>query len=457
MTKPGPEHVITEVLAGDTRTLRVRTRTIQVEVTSGPNAGHVAELCGPEARIGSGKSASLVLFDPAVSRHHLSIRLEPNGVRVLDAGSRNGTTLDGVRVKDAYARDGSIVVVGGTSLRLRLTNGVVDLPLSRRERFGGMIGQSVAMRQLFTLLERIAPTDDSVLVQGETGSGKELVAEAIHEESHRSAAPFVVFDCSAVTANLLESELFGHVRGAFTGALQDRVGAFEAADGGTLFLDEIGELPIDLQPKLLRVLERREVRRVGSNDVRPVDVRIVAATNRDLEAEVAARRFREDLFFRLAVIEVDLPPLRARPDDVPLLVDHFAEQLSQHGARGMLPEEMKRELAARAWPGNVRELRNAVARALSLGTTGSTRIASSAGSAPDDGEIDVHVETDDDVDLGVPFLRARESMNEAFEEKYFAAALRATGGNATRAADLAGVNRKFMQRAIKRHRLREKT
>src|SRR6185436_10283319 len=184
--------------------------------------------------------------------------------------------------------------------------------ISSRERFGGLIGRSIAMRQVFTLLERVARTDDTVLVEGETGTGKELVAEAIHEESPRAGGPFAVFDCSAVTANLIESELFGHVRGSFTGAVADRTGAFEAADGGTLFLDEIGELPTDLQPKLLRAIERLEVRRVGSNAPRKVDVRIVAATNRGLAREVDEGRFREDLFYRLAVVSVNLPPLRER-------------------------------------------------------------------------------------------------------------------------------------------------
>ncbi|HEX7665396.1 MAG TPA: sigma 54-interacting transcriptional regulator [Polyangiaceae bacterium] len=434
---------ITEVLVRDGEKLKLRTRTIHVEVLSGPNARQVVDLVGPEVRVGTGKNAHLVLFDNAVSRHHLTLKIEAAGIRVVDAGSRNGTLLDGVRVVDAYARPDSLVAIGNTTFRIRASEGVVDLPLSNREQFGGLVGKSAAMRQVFTLLEKIAGAREPVLVTGETGTGKELVAEAIHDESDRSEGPFVVFDCSAVTASLMESELFGHVRGSFTGAHADREGAFEAADGGTLFLDEIGELPLDLQPKLLRALERLEVRRVGSNTPRTVDVRIVAATNRDLESEVAARRFREDLFYRLAVIRVELPPLRARGDDAALLIDHFVRLASQRGTKATLDPAARASLAAGAWPGNVRELKNAVARALTLGMPESIRP-----SAP--------VSTNEalPIDLSLPFMDAREAWTEKFERAYLTEALRRCDGNATKAAELAGVNRKLMQRAIKRYDLR---
>jgi transcriptional regulator with GAF, ATPase, and Fis domain len=436
-TKPPPLEESTEVLVRDGERLKLRTRTVRIEVLAGPNAGQVVEAYGPEVRVGTGRGVQLILFDPTVSRHHFTLKVERAGIRVLDAGSSNGTVLDGVRVRDAYARPDSVIVIGSTTLRLRLSQGLVDLPLSARERFGGLLGKSVAMRQVFTLLERIAPTDDSVLIEGETGTGKELVAEAIHEESPRAASPFVVFDCSSVAPNLIESELFGHVRGAFTGAVSDRAGVFEQADGGTLFLDEIGELPLDLQPKLLRALERLEVRRIGANTVRRVDVRVVAATNRSLANESAERRFREDLYYRLAVIHVELPPLRARLDDVPLLVEHFEAQLLAGGRRSPLSKEAKDALRGSSWPGNVRELRNAVARALSLGS------AQLAPPSPTNA-----------VDLSVPFPAAREALNERFERDYLSEALRAAGGNATLAAEMAGVNRKFMQRAIKRLDLR---
>jgi transcriptional regulator with GAF, ATPase, and Fis domain len=308
-----------------------------------------------------------------------------------------------------------------------------------------MLGRSVAMRRVFAVLERISPTDTTVLIDGETGTGKELVAEAIHEESQRSGGPFVVFDCSAVSATLIESELFGHVRGSFTGAVGDRPGAFEAADGGTLFLDEIGELPLDLQPKLLRALERREVRRVGSNVARRVDVRIVAATNRNLAREVERGKFREDLYYRLAVIPVSLPPLRERLDDISLLVRHFEEQLrARSGSPSPLPDEIVAGLAARSWPGNVRELRNAVARALSLGSAGAAGGPAAPQAAVGEGPVD----------LNEPLLAGRERVADVYERTYIEAALKQTGGNVSRAAELAQVNRKFIQRAMKRFGLR---
>jgi transcriptional regulator with GAF, ATPase, and Fis domain len=279
-----------------------------------------------------------------------------------------------------------------------------------------------------------------VLVEGETGTGKELVAEGIHDESPRSGGPLVVFDCSAVSPTLIESELFGHVRGAFTGAIADRQGAFEAADGGTLFLDEIGELPLELQPKLLRVLERREVRRLGSNQPRRVDVRIVAATNRSLAREIERGRFREDLYYRLAVVDVMLPPLRERPDDIPLLIEHLVRQVG--GPQAHLPERVSEALRAQSYSGNVRELRNAVSRALSL--AGKT----SAPPAAEPGSLSMAV------DLGAPLREGRDRVLDAFERAYLQAALERTGGNVTRAAERAGVNRKFIQRAMKRLGLR---
>jgi transcriptional regulator with GAF, ATPase, and Fis domain len=426
------ERTETVVLEGGV--LKLRSPVIRVEVIGGPAAGKVVDLPGPEARVGSGRDCELRIEDPTVSRHHISLRVEGPGVRVIDAGSRNGTTVDGLRVLDAYARPDSTIAIGKTGLRLRLLGDTVELPLSSRERFGGLWGTSAGMRRLFAILERVAATDATVLVEAETGTGKELVAEAIHEESRRAAGPFVVFDCSAVSATLMESELFGHVRGAFTGAIADRVGAFEAADGGTLFLDEIGELPLDLQPKLLRALENLEVRPVGANLRRKVDVRVVAATNRSLPAEVDRGRFREDLYYRLAVVRVTIPPLRERPEDVPLLVRHFAGGVA-------IADAVIRGFQAQSWPGNARELRNAVARVLSLGSPDPVV----GGAAPAAAPL---------VDRSVPLKVARDRAAEAYERAYLEAVLADTGGNVSRAAELAGVSRKFVQRAMIRYRLR---
>jgi transcriptional regulator with GAF, ATPase, and Fis domain len=445
---PGGEFdSVTQILTRDGDRLKLRARKIRIEVVSGPNAGQTLELAGPELRVGSARGSDLLLADAAVSRHHVTLRVDATGIRVVDAGSRNGTVLDGVRVRDAYARVDSTMVVGNSSVRLRLLHDVVELPLSARERFGGLLGCSVAMRQVFTLLERVVDLDDTILVEGETGTGKELAAEAVHEASPRSGGPFVVFDCSAVAPNLMESELFGHVRGAFSGAVVDREGALEAADGGTLFLDEVGELPRDLQPKLLRALERFEVRRLGSNTQRRVEVRIVAATNRNLAEEVSAGRFREDLYYRLAVVRVTLPPLRERPEDIPLLVAHFTEQLSRRGRLvEPLPDRVIKGFASQAWPGNVRELKNAVARAASIG--------SPTGSGPPAQEASIEAAVPATIDLSVPLKDARDRLSEAFEVAYVREALRETGGNISQAARIAGVNRKFIQRAIQRYGLR---
>ncbi|WP_437815782.1 sigma 54-interacting transcriptional regulator [Sorangium sp. So ce1078] len=440
---------LTKPLERDGGAYKLASRKIRVEVVDGPDRGLVAELPGPEAHVGLGRECDLVLKDPTVSRRHLIVRVEGERIRVIDDGSRNGTSVDGVEVRDAYARPDAAIVVGGTTLRLRMLSDVIELPLSQRERFGGMLGRSVAMRRLFAVLERVVLTDATVLVEGETGTGKELVAEAIHEESPRHGGPFVVFDCSAVSATLIESELFGHVRGAFTSAVSERPGAFEAADGGTLFLDEIGELPLDLQPKLLRVLERREVRRVGSNLARRVDVRIVAATNRNLAREVERGKFREDLYYRLAVIQVAVPPLRERQGDIPLLVRHFEQGLRpRSGSPPSLSEDVVAGLAARSWPGNVRELRNAVARALSLGAAGG------AGGPLAPAVAHGGAQGAPAVDLNEPLLAGRERVAEAYERAYLDAVLKQTGGNVSHAAELARVNRKFIQRAMKRYALR---
>jgi len=444
MVEPLSDLTHTQVLDGGDR-LRLRTRKIRIEVVAGPSAGLVAELAGPETRIGSAAGNDLVLPDGAVSRHHVTLRIDSIGIRVIDADSRNGTLVDGTRIRDAYARPDSSIVIGNSTLRLRLLDDFVDLPISSRERFGGLLGKSVPMRLLFTVLERVAPTDDTLLIEGETGTGKELVAEAIHEESQRASGPFIVFDCSAVSSNLVESELFGHVRGAFTGAIADRPGALELADQGTLFIDELGELPLELQPKLLRALERFEVRRVGSNTARRVDVRVVAATNRNLADQVARGTFREDLFYRVAVVRVALPPLRERPDDIPMLVEHFQKLLARGRPEVLLPERIVRQFTSQAWPGNVRELRNAVARALSLGV-GAHAGVSEPTATPAAGA--------DEIDLSIPFKIARDRITEAFEESYLKSALAATGGNITHAAELAGVDRKLVQRAIKRYGLR---
>jgi transcriptional regulator with GAF, ATPase, and Fis domain len=309
--------------------------------------------------------------------------------------------------------------------------------------FEGLLGRSPAMQDLYDDLARIAPTDLTVLVQGETGSGKDVVAEAIHRASARRDGPYVVFDCGAVAPSLAESELFGHERGAFTGALGARPGVFELAQHGTLFLDELGELPKDLQPKLLRALEKREIRRVGGLKTIQVDVRIVAATNRDLLAEVARGAFRQDLYFRVAAAQVLVPALRQRLDDLPLLVRHLLAKMSPPRSVDELPAQAWEQLLSHAWPGNVRELRNALQRLLLT-----PERALHAAASPADTPSQVVVTADEPI---VPLHQARVEANHAFERDYLRAVLRRTNGNVTRAAAVAQVSRQVMTKLVRKH------
>ncbi|HVO29407.1 MAG TPA: sigma 54-interacting transcriptional regulator [bacterium] len=325
------------------------------------SAGRTIEIERDVVRVGTMKDNDVVLADDSVSRHHCEILRTPQGWRIRDLESTNGVTLAGNRIVEAYLTAGSVVGLGESRLRVTPVDEVVAVDPARTDTFGELLGGSLAMRQVFGVLERVSKTDATVLITGETGTGKELAARAVHDNSRRHGKPFMVVDCAAVAANLIESELFGHERGSFTGADRMRKGAFEAAEGGTVFLDEIGELPLELQPTLLRVLERREVKRLGSNETRPVDVRVVAATHRDLPAFCKQGKFREDLFFRLAVIEVRLPSLRERREDIPLILGRWIET-----SGGRISADAVALLQTHAWPGNVRELRNVWERARAL-------------------------------------------------------------------------------------------
>ncbi|HTM19282.1 MAG TPA: sigma 54-interacting transcriptional regulator [Kofleriaceae bacterium] len=341
---------------------------LQVNALEGPAAGRTWTVEETRATLGSHPRCDLVIDDPTVSRFHCEIRIDERRARVRDLDSRNGTLVDGVEVVDAWLRDGSRLRLGRTLLRIDHGEGAVDLQLSPRSAFGGLAGGSPLMRRLFERLERAAASDATVLLEGETGTGKTLAARAIHEHSARRGGPFVVLDCGAVPATLLESELFGHERGAFTGASARRTGVFEEASGGTLFLDEIGELPLELQTKLLGALENRSVRPVGGGAPVAVDVRVVAATNRDLRAEVNGGRFRPDVYYRLAVITVVLPALRERPGDVPAVAEQLLRSLGAEQGRidALLTEELVTRMQQAAWPGNVRELRNYLERCLAF-------------------------------------------------------------------------------------------
>jgi DNA-binding NtrC family response regulator len=448
---------------GRARTLAVRR--CRLVVLSGPDQGRAIDLGSTVIRVGAHGGNDLVLSDRLVSSHHLEIALDDAGYRLRDLDSTNGTWVSGHRVRDLYLNPGTVVYVGESRLRFEPLEEAVEVALSERDRFGELVGASVAMRALYAVLERIAPTDASVLVNGETGTGKELVAEAIHRHSARKDGPFVVVDCGSIPDNLIASELFGHEKGAFTGALSSYAGAFERANGGTVFLDEIGELPMALQPNLLGALERRQVRRLGGSRPIPLDIRVVAATNRDLAREMNRGQFRSDLFYRLAVVRVQVPALRDRLDDLPLLVEHFL-QMMPAGHHGM-PKETLDNLRNHGFPGNVRELRNLVERAVILPSglagldgalapppsplaTSGTYAAVPAAAAPaaaggPAGLLQV------EVDDAVPYRIAKQRLVVDFDARYFGKLLKRLGGNVSAVARAAGLDRmtvhKMMQRA----------
>ncbi len=335
-------------------------------VREGPGKGTTVEV-GAGLTIGSRPECGLCLADATVSRKHAEVLPTAAGYLLQDLGSTNGTFLDGVKVDRAYLRDGARLTVGETDLVFTLAGREALKHDGAPSVFGQMVAVSRTMLRAFTLLEGLAASDITVLIQGETGTGKELAARAVHDRSPRAARPFVIFDCSTVPAQLMESELFGHTRGAFTGASEARPGAVEEAEGGTLFLDEIGDLPLDLQPKLLRLLDNREYKRIGTSDRRKADVRFVAATNADLEEQVHRGRFRQDLFFRISAARVHLPPLRERPEDIPALAAYFLEIVDRGRGRGLsLKKDAVKALQKHSWPGNVREMKNVLEAAAAL-------------------------------------------------------------------------------------------
>jgi transcriptional regulator with GAF, ATPase, and Fis domain len=406
-------------------------------------AGDICESVGESVSVGTDPGNDLVLTDTAVSRFHCEVVVQPDGVHLRDLGSKNGTALDGLRVYDAAPRQGSLINIGRSVLRFELSEQHNDLPISSARSFGGLVGESISMRVAFELLERAARSSATVLLHGETGTGKEAAARAVHDASDRRDRPYVIVDCSALPSNLLDSELFGHERGAFSGAIEQRTGAFEEADGGTVFLDEIGELPLELQPKLLRVLESRQIRRVGSNQHQPIDVRIVAATHRDLREEVNRGDFRADLFYRVGVVKVSLPPLRARPEDVPVLVDHIVEELGvlPDARAAVLDDAFMASLRRAAWRGNVRELRNYLEQCLVL-----QHVLPLEQSRSDDAAVEI--------DATRSLADNRRRWLDRLERQYLDKVMRDARGKVAVAAQLAGLDRAYLYRLLAKYRLR---
>jgi len=415
----------------------LHVRTCRLEVVSGPDRGLVKVFRSPSIVIGRA-NADLKLTDRRASALHAEIRLEPTGYRLRDLGSTNGTHVAGMRVIEGFLVANTTIAVGDTTIRFEPLAESVELPISGARRLGGFVGESPAMRRVFEVLQRLAATDATVLLSGETGTGKELAAQAIHHGSARSPGPFIILDCGAIPTQLVEDQLFGHEAGAFTNAISARPGVFEAAHGGTLFLDEIGELPLDVQPKLLRAVETRQIRRIGSVTPISCDVRLVAATNRDLAAQVNSDAFRADLYFRIAVARVHLPPLRERREDIAPLIEHLVERIGG----GPVPPGFVEWAERQPWPGNVRELRGSIEQAITLSKF------------PDIERQWSNGPSSLDVDVSVPFKEAKRKIVDELERRYITELIDAHDGNISAAARAADVDRMTIYKMMNRAGLR---
>ncbi len=475
---------LTTLFEGEWATVR-RMRKGKLVVVSGADQGKEIEISKPRVTGGRSIISDLVVQDKAVSGTHFEVSARDDGYRLRDLNSRNGIFVGDLRVREAYLRPNTVFRIGHTSIQFQTTQDVVEIELSKKDRFDMMLGGSPAMREIFAHLEKVAPSDLTCLITGETGTGKEMVARALHNASSRKQKPFVVLDCGSIPRELIESTLFGHEKGSFTGAVSQHVGCFEQATGGTIFLDEIGELDITLQPKLLRVLEQREIKRVGGDKTIKVDVRVLAATNRDLREEVNRGGFREDLYFRLSVVHVELPPMRERREDIPALANHFLRDVGQR--RGMTMSFSTDAMAAmvsHAWPGNVREMRNVVERASALsdgpvitrtdlvfgremgpsivvahdlaqaGAQAAQRAAAQMSGVEPPKQTGPATFDASLLKAGFGFKQAKQSVVDAFEIAYLSALMLRNDGNITRSALEAGLTRYHLRELLKRHGLK---
>ena len=490
MSKKFPDYIPPTKIAyisGRPAALHLRKCKLVLEREDGQSSEYIFDQSN--IALGAMDDNDLVVEDDTVSRYHCRIYQDENSYLLQDLDSTNGTFINRVRIKEAYLKPGCTVTIGKTDIKFHSLDERVEILPSNREAFGDIVGKSVRMREIFGILEKIAPAGVTVVIEGETGTGKEVVARTIHQTSKRAKGPFVVFDCGAVPENLIESELFGHEKGSFTGAIMARQGLFEMAQGGTIFLDELGELNLDLQPKLLRALEQREIRRVGANKRIKIDVRVIAATNRNLEEEVREGRFREDLFYRLSVVRLVLPPMRERREDIPLLVKHFLRNSSfnRDDSRVRIKGISRDALDCLMnynWPGNVRELVNVIERACSFAETeyiqpedlpehiSGIGIISRRMSADNETEKQDGVATGN-LPAGVPlglgttdagmtvmplglsktFKEAKEEWVSTFERDYIMNLLRRNESNISHAAKEAEIDRKYFRKLMKKYQL----
>ena len=427
-----------------------RTRC-ELTVIDGPDRGRAIATASQRITIGTAEQNELMLTDPSVSRHHVQVEITSAGFKISDLNSTNGTSLGPMRLEHGVATGPVELRLGDTRLRIAPGREEEEIDLAEDDHFGVVLGRSPAMRELFVKLRSAAYKDVTVLLEGETGTGKELIAHSIHEQSHRREGPFVIVDCGAIPPTLIESELLGHERGAFTGAVGARVGAFEEANGGTIFLDEIGELEMSLQPRLLRVLERREVKRVGATRHRPVDVRVVAATNRNLHRDVNEGTFRADLYYRLAVVHLRIPPLRERREDIALMTERMLPMVAERMRVPVpsLSDETMQQLVQHHWRGNGRELRNFLERLVALSQgPGPVEISDELGLTEPPGDISI------DALEQLPFREAKARWTEHFDITYLARLLERCNYNVAEASRQSGIDRVHLFRLIKRYKLR---
>ena len=473
----GQDVGIRTVFVSDRATSR-RLSKVELVVLDGTQAGRRFEIAKSRVYVGRARINDICVEDHSISSTHFELRAEEEGFLLRDLGSTNGTHLGGCRVREVWLEAEVTFRAGNTTFKLSKLGEEVEIALSKEEHFSGVIGRSVAMREVFATLAKVAPSELTCLIEGETGTGKERIARAIHDQSRRSNKPYVVLDCSAIPHDLMESYVFGHEKGAFTGASSQRAGAFEQADGGTLFLDEIGELDLGLQPKLLRVLESREFKRVGGAKTIKADCRVVAATNRDVRQMVNQGQFREDLYFRLSIVNVPLPPLRERRDDIPVLVEHFLEEAAKSRPdrpKMRLTASAMDVLLAHAWPGNVRELKNVIVRAASLAPgpaierqdlhlggggrlNAAAHVASSSRSEAvatlfaSAGRGEGH---GFQIDIDEPFKEAKQELVERFEIAYLKRLMEAYEGNISQASTATGLTRYHLRELLKKYDLRD--
>ncbi len=445
----------------DHKATKRRLRRSTLLVVQGPDKAQELEINKEHVSIGSSVISDLVLTDPSVSGSHCEIIASEKGFLLRDLDSGTGTFVDDLSVREVWVSGGTTIRVGQTLLRFQVETGTIEIDLSHQTKFFELVGVSLRMREIFAVLEKVAAADLTVLVRGETGTGKELVARAVHRASKRAKRPLIVQDCSAIPATLIETTLFGHEKGSFTGAVDRHRGCFEQADGGTLFLDEIGELSLELQPKLLRVLEHREVQRVGGTRTVPIDVRVIAATNRDLRQMVNEGSFREDLYYRLSVVQVELPSLKERAEDIPLLVNDFIEEFCKRRFPGeerrctVSPDAMLK-LQAYPWPGNVRELKNTIERAVSLADSPELGMADLLPASQKTPPVRLPGGTAEQfVDNETPFKEAKQRVLDTFEAGYLKALLEKHSGNISRSAQAAGLTRYHFRELAKRYGLRD--